>query len=115
ASAAAASANPTAVTGASCSSTAKVVKFWTSHTPPDSDALADIVNAFNTANPDICVQMTIVPGNETDIAKLLTAIRGGAAPDVYDVDRFTVPQRAAEGVLAELPANVANPSDYVPF
>jgi multiple sugar transport system substrate-binding protein len=93
-----------------------VVKFWTSHTPPDSDVLTTIVNAFNTANPDICVKMTIVPGAETDVAKLLTAIRGGVAPDVYMADRFTVPQRAAEGVLAELPADVAAlSSQYLPF
>jgi multiple sugar transport system substrate-binding protein len=96
------SAAASAVTGASCQSGAKEVKFWTSHTPPDSDALKDIVNAFNQANPDICVKMTIVPGSETDIAKLLTAIRGGAAPDVYMADRFTVPQRAAEGVLDDI-------------
>ena len=108
------SAEPSAVTGASCAADAVAVKFWTSHTPPDSDALANIVNAFNTANPDICVTMTIVPGAETDVAKLLTAIRGGVAPDVYLVDRFTVPQRAAEGVLAELPADVAAMSRPVP-
>ena len=96
-----------AVTGAACGEGATEVKFWTSHTPPDSDVLAKIVDAFNTANPDICVKMTIVPGAETDVAKLITAIRGGAAPDVYMADRFTVPQRAAEGVLAELPADVA--------
>jgi multiple sugar transport system substrate-binding protein len=60
--------------------------------------------------------MTIVPGAETDVAKLLTSIRGGVAPDVYMADRFTVPQRAAEGVLAELPADVAGMSaDYLPF
>ena len=106
-SAAAASAEGSAVTGAACGSGATEVKFWTSHTPPDSDVLAKIVDAFNTANPDICVKMTIVPGAETDVAKLITAIRGGAAPDVYMADRFTVPQRAAEGVLAELPAEVA--------
>ena len=110
------SAEPTAVTGAACASGATVVKFWTSHTPPDSDVLADIVNAFNTANPDICVKMTIVPGAETDVAKLLTSIRGGVAPDVYMADRFTVPQRAAEGVLAELPADAAAmSSQYLPF
>jgi hypothetical protein len=40
--------------------------------------------------------MTIVPGSETDVAKLVTSIRGGVAPDVYMADRFTVPQRAAE-------------------
>ena len=114
--AAGASAEPTAVTGASCAAGATEVKFWTSHTPPDSDALANIVNAFNTANPDICVKMTIVPGAETDVAKLLTSIRGGVAPDVYMADRFTVPQRAAEGVLAELPAEVAAmSSQYLPF
>ncbi len=106
-SAPAASAEGSAVTGAACGSGATEVKFWTSHTPPDSDVLAKIVDAFNTANPDICVKMTIVPGAETDVAKLITAIRGGAAPDVYMADRFTVPQRAAEGVLAELPADVA--------
>jgi len=93
--------------GEACGSGATEVKFWTSHTPPDSDVLKKIVDAFNAANPDICVKMTIVPGAETDVAKLITAIRGGAAPDVYMADRFTVPQRAAEGVLAELPADVA--------
>ena len=60
--------------------------------------------------------MTIVPGAETDVAKLLTSIRGGVAPDVYMADRFTVPQRAAEGVLEELPADVAGmSSQYLPF
>jgi multiple sugar transport system substrate-binding protein len=114
--AAGASAAPTPVTGAACTSTATVVKFWTSHTPPDSDVLAHIVEAFNTANPAICVKMTIVPGAETDVAKLLTAIRGGVAPDVYMADRFTVPQRAAEGVLAKLPDAVAGTSSqYLPF
>jgi len=102
-----ASAEPSAITGASCASSATVVKFWTSHTPPDSDTLKKIVDAFNAANADICVKMTIVPGSETDVTKLITSIRGGVAPDVYMADRFTVPQRAAEGVLAELPADIA--------
>jgi len=97
----------TPVTGATCAQGATEVKFWTSHTPPDSDVLKEIVDGFNRANQDVCVKMTIVPGAETDVAKLLTAIRGGAAPDVYMADRFTVPQRAEEGVLEELPEDVA--------
>lgn len=113
--AAGASAEPTPITGAACAANATEVKFWTSHTPPDSDSLKHIVEAFNTANPDICVKMTIVPGAETNIAKLLTSIRGGVAPDVYMADRFTVPQRAAEGVLDELPAGTINAADYLPF
>jgi multiple sugar transport system substrate-binding protein len=59
--------------------------------------------------------MTIVPGAETDVAKLLTSIRGGVAPDVYMADRFTVPQRAAEGVLDQLPDGTINAADYSPF
>ena len=113
--AAGASAEPTPITGASCAANATKVKFWTSHTPPDSDALKHIVEAFNTANPDICVQMTTVPGAETDVAKLLTSIRGGVAPDVYMADRFTVPQRAAEGVLDKLPDGTVNAADYSKF
>ena len=113
---AAASGEASPVTGASCAASAAVVKFWTSHTPPDSDVLTTIVNNFNTANADICVKMTIVKGSETDIAKLVTAIRGGVAPDVYMADRFTVPQRAAEGALDDITAEVGSMKDqYLPF
>ena len=101
ASAAASGPEESTVTGATCQQGSTEVKFWTEHTPPASDTMAAIVESFNQANPDICVKMTIVPGTETNIAKLLTSIRGGAAPDVYLADRFTVPQRASEGVLAD--------------
>ncbi len=103
------------MTGATCQEGATEVKFWTEHTPPASDTMATIVESFNQANPDICVKMTIVPGTETNIAKLLTSIRGGAAPDVYLADRFTVPQRASEGVLAELPEAGALKDQYLEF
>ncbi|HEV8699523.1 MAG TPA: ABC transporter substrate-binding protein [Candidatus Limnocylindrales bacterium] len=103
------------VTGAACQQGATEVKFWTEHTPPASDTMAKMVESFNQANPDICVKMTIVPGTETNIAKLLTSIRGGAAPDVYLADRFTVPQRASEGVLTELPEAGALKDQYLEF
>jgi multiple sugar transport system substrate-binding protein len=114
-SAAASGPEESTVTGAGCQPGATEVDFWTEHTPPASDTLASIVDAFNQANPEICVKMTIVPGSETDITKLLTAIRGGAAPDLYMADRFTVPQRAAEGVLAELPEAGALKDQYLEF
>src|SRR3990170_4367299 len=103
-------------TPAACAEGATAVAFWTQHTPPDSDGLQTIVDNFNAANPDVCVTMTIVPGSETDIAKLLTSIRGGVAPDVYLVDRFTIPQRASEGVVQQLPAEASDMADqYLPF
>jgi multiple sugar transport system substrate-binding protein len=106
------------VTGTSCAANATVVKFWTTHTKPDSDSLKRIVEAFNTANPDICVKMTITPatGAETNVTKLLASIRGGVAPDVYMADRFTVAERASQGVVDELPADVAGLKDqYLEF
>ena len=106
----------TPVTGLNCAAGATEVKFWSSHTPPDSDSIANIVNAFNTANPTICVKLTLVIGSETDVAQLVTAMHGGAAPDIYEADRFTVPERAANGVLAELPAEaVALKDNYLEF
>jgi multiple sugar transport system substrate-binding protein len=99
-----------------CAPDATPVDFWTEHTPPDSDTMIQIVDAFNQANPDLCAKMTIVPGSETDIAKLLAAIRGGVAPDVYLVDRFTIPQRASEGVVEPLPEEAAGMAgQYLPF
>ncbi len=79
------------------------VTFWSSHSgDPDRFSIQRIVDEFNEQNPDIEVKVTIVPGAETDIAKLLTAIAGGVAPDVYLLDRFTTAQRAVAGVLEPL-------------
>ena len=87
---------------AGCNSGTTLATFWTSHTPPDSDSLQHIVTAFNTSSTTTCVKMVQVPGSETDIAKLATAVRGGTGPDVYMLDRFTVAERAAAGVIEDL-------------
>ena len=85
-----------------CNSGTKQALFWTSHTPPDTDSEKNIVDAFNKQSTTTCVKMVAVPGSETDIAKLTTAVRGGTGPDVYELDRFTVAERAAAGVLEDL-------------
>ena len=87
---------------AGCKSGTSLVTFWTSHTPPDSDSLKRIVDAYNSQSSVGCVKMVQVPGSETDIAKLTTAVRSGTGPDVYMLDRFTVAERAAAGVLEDL-------------
>ncbi|MGO9307744.1 MAG: ABC transporter substrate-binding protein [Spirochaetia bacterium] len=96
------------------------ITFWTSHTPPDSDTLKAMVDTWNKANPTIQAQFVQVPGSETDVAKLMTAVRGGTGPDVYFLDRFTVAQRAAAGVLTDLTdlvkkADPAMSSKYVDY
>jgi len=102
---------------AGCNSGTKIALFWTSHTPPDTDSEKNIVDAFNKQSNTTCVKMVAVPGSETDIAKLTTAVRGGTGPDVYELDRFTVAERAAAGVLEDLtPYGAANMSgNYLDF
>ena len=94
--------------------------FWTSHGPPDSLTLSEMVDAYNNSQEAVTVEMVVVPGSETDMAKLMTAVRGGTGPDIYMLDRFTVPQRAAAGVLEDITElmNAADPSlpdAYVPY
>jgi multiple sugar transport system substrate-binding protein len=100
-----------------CNSGTQQVLFWTSHTPPDTDSMAHMVSAFNKQSTTSCVKMVAVPGSETDIAKLTTAVRGGTGPDVYELDRFTVAERAAAGVLTDLtPFGAADQqSNYLDF
>jgi ABC-type glycerol-3-phosphate transport system substrate-binding protein len=91
------------------------VTFWTTHTPPDLDALQAIVDAFNAENADVQVTLTQKVGGETDTTALMTAVRGGVGPDVYMLDRFIVAQRASEGVLQDLGEFGADLSGYIPF
>lgn len=79
------------------------VTFWTAHGEPDLSALRQIVDNFNAEHDDIQVTLSqIPPGAETDVTRLMTAVRGGTGPDVYMLDRFIVAQRAADGLLQDL-------------
>ncbi len=78
------------------------VVFWTSHTMSDFDAMEKVVKDFNASQDEITVEIVQVVGSETDTTKLMTAVVGGVGPDVYLLDRFTVAQRASEGLLVDL-------------
>jgi multiple sugar transport system substrate-binding protein len=80
------------------------LKFWINSSlgPHEQDAYRQAAADFSQKNPNTKVDVQIVPGSETDIAKLMTAVRSGAGPDVAIVDRFTVAQRAASGLLIDL-------------
>jgi multiple sugar transport system substrate-binding protein len=86
---------------------AEKVVFWTSHGPPDNAILQNIAETYNATNPAVQVEFVQVPGSETDVTSLMTAVRGGTGPDVYMLDRFTVAQRASDGFLEDLTADLA--------
>jgi multiple sugar transport system substrate-binding protein len=96
------------------------ITFWTTFTPPFSDYLQKMTDAFNASHTNVQAKLVQVPGAETDVSKLMTAVRSGTGPDVYMLDRFTTAERAAAGVLTDLSPYIkkADPkmaSKYLPF
>jgi multiple sugar transport system substrate-binding protein len=63
--------------------------------------LTAIVNAFQTANPDITVQVETVPYADY-FTKLQTAVAGGTAADAFELNYENFVTYATNGSLAEL-------------
>lgn len=80
------------------------VTFWISFTGEvEVNALKSIADGFNTSQSDYTVNVVQVPSqSESDVTKLMTAVRGGVGPDVYLFNRPFAGQRAADGVLQDL-------------
>jgi len=85
------------------------LKFWfnSSLGAHEKSAYQKAADAFRQKNPNVKVSVEVVPGSETDVAKLMTAVRSGAGPDIAVIDRFTVAQRAASGLLVDLTPLIA--------
>ena len=95
------------------------VVFWVSHGEPDLSAIKEIVANFNKENPEIQVEIVqIPPGDEADVSKLMTAVRGGVGPDVYLFNRPFTSQRSADGLLQDLSPFIGDEdlgANYLPF
>ena len=85
------------------------LKFWinSSLNVHEKTAYQKAADEFSQKNPNVKVSVEVVPGSETDVAKLMTAVRSGAGPDIAVIDRFTVAQRAATGLLVDLTPLIA--------
>jgi multiple sugar transport system substrate-binding protein len=83
---------------------------WASSTEEDA-ALAKQVDAFMAANPDIKVNVNIVPDYETTIQ---AAFASGDYPNVFYVDSSKLPDWAEAGVLASGEGKIENLSDHYP-
>lgn len=69
--------------------------------PKAIEATKSIVDAWNTANPDI--QVEIVPAGWDGIYdKLITQFNGGAAPDIIHYEAASIVPFARDGYLADL-------------
>lgn len=81
----------------------KEVDYWTMDSGDIGlPAEQAIVDAFNKSQTQYHVKLIVVPGGITDLSQLMPAVRGGTGPDVFYLDRFTVSQFAAIGLLQNL-------------
>ncbi|MBV8415323.1 MAG: ABC transporter substrate-binding protein [Verrucomicrobia bacterium] len=80
------------------------IKFWINSglAAHEKAAYQKAAEAFSKKDPNVKISVEVVPGTETDAAKLMTAVRSGVGPDVAVLDRFTIAQRAATGLLTDL-------------
>lgn len=59
-----------------------------------------VIKQFNQLYPDINVKVNVVPSQGTgDATSVITAVRGGTAPDLWLLDRFSAAQYAAIGLI----------------
>jgi multiple sugar transport system substrate-binding protein len=94
------------------------VLFWCDFTAQDFANVKAVADAYNAQATGAKVNLVqIPPGNETDVTKLMTAVRSGTGPDIYFLDRFTVAQRAADGVLQDMSELGGDEviKNYIPF
>jgi multiple sugar transport system substrate-binding protein len=81
---------------------------WSSSTE-ENDALMAQVDAFMAANPDIKVNVNLVPEYDTTIQ---AAFASGDSPNVFYVDSSKLPDWAEAGVLASGEGMIENVDDH---
>ena len=82
------------------------LKFWlpSSLGVPEKAAYQAAADAFSKQNPSIKATVEAMPGSETDVAKLMTAVRSGAGPDLAVKRSITLQcQGPAKSLFAETP------------
>lgn len=59
-----------------------------------------VIKDFNKVHPEVDVKVNVVPSQGTgDATSIITAVRGGTAPDLWLLDRFSAAQYAAIGLI----------------
>ena len=93
------------------------ISFWNGFSGPDGAAMEKIVQRFNKENPDVHVQMQIIPW-ATYYDKLTLGLAFGDPPDVFVLHANRVPEYAEHSALAQLDSYVTESglkeSDFVP-
>ncbi len=84
--------------------------YWRTLTGASGEAQDELVDQFNAANPAIHVTSEF-QGSYSDLAtKLMTALAGGAGPEVSQLGTFEIRQFAKSGALVDLKPYLTGPN-----
>jgi multiple sugar transport system substrate-binding protein len=81
-----------------------IITYWDRHTGHEAEARKELIEEFNASQDKIYVR-TVVIGSR--IEKLLTAIAGGAPPDVCSMGTSVLLQLAAQGCFMPIEGEMA--------
>jgi arabinogalactan oligomer/maltooligosaccharide transport system substrate-binding protein len=89
--------------------------FWSTMNDQENDTLEDLIKAYETANPSVNINMTVVPFDQRE-AKFSAAASAGTAPDIMRAEIADVANWAARGFLTDLTSRVtaADRKDFLP-
>jgi ABC-type glycerol-3-phosphate transport system substrate-binding protein len=77
------------------------ITMWQHTYPPLNEWTQGHIDTFVAENPNITVNVEIVPFEEYN-QKILTALAGGQAPHFFEADDYTIPQFIADGVISPI-------------
>jgi multiple sugar transport system substrate-binding protein len=80
-----------------------VVTFWKHSHPPADEFAQVVIDEFEAANPDIDIQMEVIPSGDY-IPRVLAAAAGGQLPDLYDINDANHALFVDRGLLAPVDA-----------
>ena len=78
------------------------LRFWYSYSGSRAELLKSFVSEWEKANPQIRIKLEYGGDLYTMRDKLLTAIAGGAAPEIAEIDSYWTPIFAKPGLIANL-------------
>jgi ABC-type glycerol-3-phosphate transport system substrate-binding protein len=81
------------------------ITMWQHSYPPLNDWTQGHIATFMEANPNITVNYELVPFEEWN-QKILTALAGGQAPNLFEADDYTIAQFIEDGVVAPIQPNL---------
>lgn len=102
-------------TASATSQQATTLTFWSTMNDQENETLKGLINAYETANPNVNVSMTVVPFDQRE-TKFSAAASAGTAPDIMRAEIADVANWAARGFLTDITSRVsaADRKDFLP-